>query len=165
LRTTARYALRVVGVADDVPSRTIADGPSMVAYLPNLYRPLGDSAAGAVQLSGPRSQVYVVRTSLPPLSLVRPIRRTIDEVDPKLVMARIGTLEDLVAGASPAPGDHAALARERWHRSSLGWWAFLGSSPTPCASGASSSGSARHWGRARKGSSDNRKGSSDNLIG
>jgi predicted permease len=103
LRTTARYALRVVGVAGDVPSRAIADGPSMVAYLPNLYRPLGESAAGAVQLYTPRSEVYVVRTSLPPLSLVRAIRRSIDEVDPKLVMARIGTLEDLVAGAMARP--------------------------------------------------------------
>jgi putative ABC transport system permease protein len=40
-----------------------------------------------------------VRTSLPPTSLVSAIRRSIHEVDPKLVMTRIGTLGELVAGS------------------------------------------------------------------
>jgi putative ABC transport system permease protein len=82
---------RVVGVVGDVPSRSIREGPSSVVYIPNLFPGVPRVAL--------HDEQYVVRTSLPPTSLVRAVRQTIDDVDPKLVMTRIGTLDDLVAGS------------------------------------------------------------------
>ncbi len=101
LRTLGDLPLHVVGVAGDVPSRTIADGPSRAVYLPHIQRAQDDTTP--VRFGSPRDEMYVVRTSLPPLSLVPAIRRTIDGVDPKLAMARIGTLEDLVDRSMTRP--------------------------------------------------------------
>jgi ABC-type antimicrobial peptide transport system permease subunit len=41
--------------------------------------------------------MYVVRTSLPPTSVLPAIREAVDRVDPKLVMTQLGTLDGLVA--------------------------------------------------------------------
>ena len=89
-----RSGFRVVGVVGDVPSRSIQEGPSSAVYVANVF----PGAADAPSLTGSDEQ-YVVRTSLPPTSLVRAVRQTIDDVDPKLAMTRIATLDDLVAGS------------------------------------------------------------------
>jgi len=87
----------VVGVVGDVPSERLTDGPSRVMYFPNLYPPQADTITFVVHVYIPSDEMYVVRTRLDPLSLVPAIRRAIDEVDPKLVMARVSLLEDIVA--------------------------------------------------------------------
>src|SRR5690606_31985075 len=56
-----------------------------------------DTVTFMVHVYIPSDEMYIVRTRLDPLSLVPAIRRAIDEVDPKLVMARVGLLEDVVA--------------------------------------------------------------------
>ena len=95
----SRSGFRVVGVVGEVPSRSIREGPSSVIYIANVF----PAAPDAPRVTGSDEQ-YVVRTSLPPTSLVRAVRQTIDDVDPKLAMTRIGTLDDLVS---------ASLARAR----------------------------------------------------
>ena len=47
----------------------------------------------------PDDEFYVLRTHLAPMSLAPAIRRVIREVDPKLLIAQIGTLEALVDGS------------------------------------------------------------------
>ena len=89
----------VVGVAGDVPSETIRDGPSKVLYFPNLYPPKADTITGVVHDYIPDDEVYVVRTQLPTAAIVSTIRRLIHEVDPKLAITQVGTLGELVAGS------------------------------------------------------------------
>jgi putative ABC transport system permease protein len=101
--TTQFPAYAVVGVVGDVPSETIAQGPSKVLYFPNLYPPRADSITGVVHWYIPSDEIYVVNTSLPPASLVPAIRRAISEVDPKLVMTKVATLEEVVADSMAHP--------------------------------------------------------------
>jgi putative ABC transport system permease protein len=86
----------VVGVAGDVPSEAIQDGPTPVMYFPNLYPPVADTITGVVHIFVPSNEMYVIRTNLRLGVVVPRIRAAIDRVDPKLVMTRIGTLEGLV---------------------------------------------------------------------
>jgi predicted permease len=94
----SKSGYRVVGVVGDVPSRSIREGPSSAVYIANVF----PGAPGAPSLTG-SDEHYVVRTSLPPTSLVRAVRQSIDDVDPKLAMTRIGTLDDLVADSLARP--------------------------------------------------------------
>jgi predicted permease len=87
----------VIGVAGDVPSETIRQGPSRVLYFPNLHPPRADTITGVVHIYVPSDEMYVVRTSLPPASVLPAIREAVDRVDPKLVMTQPGTLDALVA--------------------------------------------------------------------
>jgi predicted lysophospholipase L1 biosynthesis ABC-type transport system permease subunit len=86
-----------VGVVGDVPSEAIRQGPSAVMYFPNLHPPRADTITGVVHIFVPSDEMYVVRTSLPPGSVLPSIREAVREVDPKLVMTRVGTLDGLVA--------------------------------------------------------------------
>jgi predicted permease len=89
----------VVGVAGDVPSESIRDGPARVFYFPNLYPPKADTITGVVHIHIPQDEFYVVKTHLPPSAVVPPIQRAIREVDPTLVMTQVGTLDELVAAS------------------------------------------------------------------
>ena len=89
----------VVGVAGDVPSDRIQDGPTKVLYFPNIYPPKADTITGVVHFYIPDDEFYVLRTHLAPMSLAAAIRRVIREVDPKLLITQIGTLEALVDGS------------------------------------------------------------------
>jgi putative ABC transport system permease protein len=96
-RATELPAYTVVGVAGDVPSETIRQGPSEVLYFPNLYPPQADSITGVVHIYIPSDEMYVVSTSLPGTSVVPAIRRAIAEVDPKLLMTNVATMDEVVA--------------------------------------------------------------------
>src|SRR5205807_7720926 len=89
----------VVGVAGDVPSDRIQDGPTKVLYFPNIYPPKADTITGVVHFYIPDDEFYVLRTHLAPMSLASAIRRVIREVDAKLLITQIGTLEALVDGS------------------------------------------------------------------
>src|SRR2546428_423094 len=89
----------VVGVAGDVPSDRIQDGPTKVLYFPNIYPPKADTITGVVHVYIPDDEFYVLRTHLAPMTLAPAIRRVIREVDPKLLITQIGTLEALVDGS------------------------------------------------------------------
>jgi predicted permease len=69
-----------------------------------LYMPM--SIAGGPDIAGPLTgpgvlnMSYVVRTATPPLGMLPSMRRAIDQVDPKLAMSQVTTLEDIVDTAS-----------------------------------------------------------------
>jgi cell division protein FtsX len=83
-----------------VPGASIAAGPRRTLYLPVLgdlpRRP--DTTVALPRLPG--SQTVVVRTSVPPGSVVPAVRRIVRELDPKVPIARVRTLDEVVAGAS-----------------------------------------------------------------
>src|SRR6266566_2079015 len=81
------------------PSYRIQDGPTKVRYFPNIYPPKADTISGVVHSYIPDDEFYVLRTHLAPMSLAPAIRRVIREVDPKLLITQIGTLEALVDGS------------------------------------------------------------------
>jgi putative ABC transport system permease protein len=87
----------VGGVVGDVPSETIREGPSAVLYFPNLHPPAADTVTGVVHIYVPSNEMYVVRTELPPATVIPAVREAVRAVDPKLVMTRVGPLEGLVA--------------------------------------------------------------------
>ncbi len=95
-RQSTDPAYTVVGVAGDVPSDRIQDGPTKVLYFPNIYPPKADTITGVVHNYIPDDEFYVLRTHLPPMSLTSAIRRIVREVDPKLLVTQLGTLEGLV---------------------------------------------------------------------
>ncbi|MQA92768.1 MAG: FtsX-like permease family protein [Gemmatimonas sp.] len=87
---------RIVGVVGDVPSGGMMDGPSPVIYFPNLHPPRADTITGTVHDYVPSNEMYVIRTSASLAMVLPSIRDAIHQVDPKLVMTSLGTLEELV---------------------------------------------------------------------
>ena len=88
--------LTVVGVVTDVPMRALNETP-----MPMLYMPLsqGSPRAGGI-LPGLSYLHFVVRTATPPGDLVSAARATVQQVDPDLAIAQVGTLQELVDRAS-----------------------------------------------------------------
>ena len=89
-----RQWLTVVGVVADTPS-TALNEPERSA---KLFMPLtavggpdGNALGGSVT-----DVAYIVRSSVPPASLLMPIRAAIGSVDPKLALAQVRTLQDVV---------------------------------------------------------------------
>ncbi|MEX2374252.1 MAG: ADOP family duplicated permease [Dehalococcoidia bacterium] len=99
---------RVVGVVSDVPSEAIRDGSSAVMYFPNLHPPQADTITGVVHIYIPSDEIYVLKTTLSIGSVLPRIRDAVREVDPKLVITQVGTLDALVA-ESMAPARVAML--------------------------------------------------------
>ena len=94
----------VVGVAADVPGPTIAGGPADVLYAPMLDTVPAARDLGERALRWPDELTVVVRTSVPPERVVADARRIVAAIDPKVPVARVRTLSDVV---------HRATARAR----------------------------------------------------
>lgn len=91
----------IVGVVDS----TVTMGLAELRPVPTLYLPMSTSGGPDLPVSGlvgPDISVmsYVVRSSTPPLGLVPAVRRTIDEIDATVAMARLETLQDAVDRAA-----------------------------------------------------------------
>jgi putative ABC transport system permease protein len=93
--------LTIVGVVSQTPTRVLADSDPIA----QLYMPM--SVAGGPDfpissLVGPDVSVmnYVVRSKASPTGLVPSVRRAIDTIDPKLAMAQVRTLENILDNAS-----------------------------------------------------------------
>ena len=88
--------LTVVGVVTDIPMRALNETP-----MPMLYMPLsqGSPRSGGI-LPGLSYLHFVVRTATPPLEHVPAARAAVQQVDPDLAIAQVGTLEELVDRAS-----------------------------------------------------------------
>ncbi len=86
----------VVGVAGSVTGETIRDGPTKMMYFANVYPPRGDTIVNVVLHYIPLQEVYMVRTNVPPMSLVTAVRRIVREVDPDLLLTRVAAMEDVV---------------------------------------------------------------------
>lgn len=86
----------VVGVAGNVTGETIREGPTKMMYFANVYPPRGDTIVNVVLHYIPLQEVYMVRTNVPPMSLVPAVRRIVREVDPDLLLTRVAAMEDVV---------------------------------------------------------------------
>jgi putative ABC transport system permease protein len=93
--------LTVVGVVANTPVRALGEAEP----LPALYMPMSIAAGPGVPaatLVGPdvSAMNYVVRTTTPPLGLLRLVRGAIDSVDRNLAFAQVRTLQDQLDRAS-----------------------------------------------------------------
>ena len=93
-------AYTVVGVVGDVPAISLREGPTPAMYLPNLYPPMADTVTGVIHVYIPFEEVYVLRTKLPASAIMPAVLRAIREVDPKLLVTRVATLEAVVADST-----------------------------------------------------------------
>jgi predicted permease len=89
----------VVGEVGDVPSQTLREGMSRALYFPNVFPPAADSVTGVVLTYIPDEEVYVVRTALPAATLLPAVRRIVRDLDPKLVVGEVATLDEVVAAS------------------------------------------------------------------
>src|SRR5690606_29764763 len=82
----------VVGVAEDVKARLTTDDFQRIIYLP----------AVAERQPGPplHQMTYVLKTSVPPESLIPAVRRAVWELDDGLPIARVLSLDALIAQAT-----------------------------------------------------------------
>lgn len=90
----------VVGVVGDVPSITLREGGSRALYLPHVFPPAADTVTGKIHPFVPSDEVYVVRTHRDITSLVPELQRTLHEIDPRLSMTSVVSLDDVVRGAT-----------------------------------------------------------------
>jgi putative ABC transport system permease protein len=91
----------IVGVVRN----TVTMGLAELSPVPQIYLPLSTSGSPDLPVSGlhgPGISVmsYVIRSSTPPLGLAPGVRRTIDQIDPAVAMARLETLQDVVGRAA-----------------------------------------------------------------
>jgi putative ABC transport system permease protein len=92
----------ITAVVGDVRADGFAAEPPPVVYIP-----VSESIADPV--FWPSHMSLAVRTSVPPLSLAGAVRSVVREIDPKLPIARVRTMEDIVARAT-APARFMMLA-------------------------------------------------------
>ena len=85
-------AYTVVGMAADTPVRDLTENPAPMMYLPLVSQ---DEAG-----PGPWLVEFVVRSRTSPAGLVDAIRREVKSVDPGVPVARVRTMETVVADAS-----------------------------------------------------------------
>ena len=83
---------RVVGVVGDVRHNGITASVKQKWYRPHSQYHLSSGFT-------PRTMTLAIRTSVPPQSLVGPVRTIVRQLDPKLPLARVRTLEDVLSGS------------------------------------------------------------------
>jgi predicted permease len=91
--------LTIVGVVANTPIRT----PGENFATPHLYMPMTIAGGPDIpRLVGPNvaAMTYVVRTSTPPLGLVRAARQAIDGINPQLPIAQVSPMQVLLDRAS-----------------------------------------------------------------
>jgi hypothetical protein len=84
----------VVGVVGDVRHHGPANAPAPTVYFPNRALPWGDAVRG---------MHLVVRAEGDALSVLPGVQRAVAELDPQLPLARVGTMEQIVAAATARP--------------------------------------------------------------
>ena len=84
--------LTVVGVAGDTRGRVATDDFLRAIYLPVHAEPLPGPP--------PSFLSYVLRTSVPAASIAPAVRHAVADVDPSIPVARVRTLEELIASAT-----------------------------------------------------------------
>ncbi|MGH7701422.1 MAG: ABC transporter permease [Gemmatimonadales bacterium] len=92
----------VTAVVADVRGDGLAADPAPVVYVP-VAEGLGEPAYP------PRHMSLAIRTSVPPLTLAGAVRAVVHDIDPKLPIAGVRTMEDIVARAT-APARFTMLA-------------------------------------------------------
>lgn len=92
----------VTAVVGDVRDEGLGADPTPIVYVP-VSESVGERAFW------PGNMSLAIRTSLPPLSLTSAVRAVVRDIDPKLAIARVQTMEDIVARAT-APERFMTLA-------------------------------------------------------
>lgn len=87
----------VVGVVGDVPGESIREGPTRAFYFPNIFPPSADTITGVVHVFIPNDEIFIVRTRLPVSVVLPEVRRIVRDVDPKLAVTQVRSLEQVVA--------------------------------------------------------------------
>jgi putative ABC transport system permease protein len=93
-------SLTVVGVVGDTPGTTMRAGGSRAVYLPHLYPRAAAASNEPPYPYMPRWETYVVRTGRDLASLLPELRQAVHEVDPRLPMMNIASLDETVAAAT-----------------------------------------------------------------
>lgn len=83
----------VVGVVEDVRQRSLAEPPAEVVYVPLLETPVEPWIV-------PTDMTVVLHSTVPPETLVGSVRRVIADYDPSLSVARVRSMESIVAMSS-----------------------------------------------------------------
>jgi predicted permease len=99
-RFLERQPFTVAGVVGDVPGERLAAGAEPIVYFPAVLDPGAPAEVTGAYPLMPGELAVVVRAGTAPIDLVPQVRRILGELDPKLPVAGVGTLEDLVAGAT-----------------------------------------------------------------
>jgi predicted permease len=86
----------IVGIVGDVRESSLREGPSEIVYIP-VIEPRVELEIVPINMS------LVVRSSVPPLTLVSAVRAAVDATSPYLSVGRVRTMDAIV---------HAARARE-----------------------------------------------------
>jgi hypothetical protein len=95
----------VVGVAGDVRYSSLAQGDARSVYLPYAQRDVDWQSFGTL----------VLRTRVPPSTLIRGLREAVWRVDPRLPLAAVAPLQETVS---------RSIARERFSTAALGAFAI-----------------------------------------
>jgi putative ABC transport system permease protein len=93
-----RTWLTIVGVVATTPTFALAE----VNPIGQLFMPMSIAGGPESTLTGPNVAVmnYVVRSTTPASALLPSVRRAVDAVDPKLALAQVRTLQNILDGAS-----------------------------------------------------------------
>jgi hypothetical protein len=90
----------VVGIAGDVPGTTLRGGGSRAIYLPHMYPPEASSITGTLFQYTPRFETIVIESERDPATLTTAVRHAIAEIDPRIPVLDVATLDEIVAGAA-----------------------------------------------------------------
>ncbi|HEX8692969.1 MAG TPA: ABC transporter permease [Longimicrobium sp.] len=93
-------AYAVAGVAEDVPGESLTGGGARALYFPVIDDPRLPGGAEVPVPVYPRDMTVVVRAAVPPATLAAAVRQAVRELDPKVPLARVRTLEEVVEAAS-----------------------------------------------------------------
>jgi predicted lysophospholipase L1 biosynthesis ABC-type transport system permease subunit len=72
-------------------------GGSRAIYLPHVFPPAAERVTGKLFQYVPRNEVYMVRSGTAFAALVPELRRAVAEVDPRLPILNLASLDELVA--------------------------------------------------------------------
>lgn len=95
-----RQPFTIAGVVGDVPGERLSDGAEPMIYFPAVLEAgVPAEVTGAYPLL-PGELTVVVRAAAPPLELMPRIRDVVRELDSKIPVAGVGSLEDLLSAAT-----------------------------------------------------------------
>lgn len=99
-RFLERQPFTIAGVVGDVPGERLADGAEPMIYFPAVLEAGAPAEVTGAYPLVPGELTVVVRAATSPVDLVPRIREVVGELDPKVPVAGVGSLEDLLRAAT-----------------------------------------------------------------
>jgi predicted permease len=90
----------VVGIVGDVPATTLRDGGSRAIYLPHIFPLAANVSSETLHPYVPRFETITVHSTRDHASLVPELRQALNEVDPRLPILDVASLDEVVAEAT-----------------------------------------------------------------